>query len=73
MRKFEEDDGRLTAGFLGIKFLLSTLCDIGRSDIVYALITNTYYPGWGYSVINGATTIWKHWDSYTRENGIKKV
>lgn len=73
VRKFEQDDdGKLTTGFLGIKFLLPTLCDIGRSDIAYHLITNTEYPGWGYSIINGATTIWERWDSYTHENGIKK-
>ena len=72
VRKFEEDDGKLTTGFLGIRFLLPTLCDIGRSDIAYRLITSTEYPGWGYSVVNGATTIWERWDSYTEENGIKK-
>jgi len=72
IRKFQEDDGKLTTGFLGIKFLLPTLCDIGRSDIAYDLITSTEYPGWGYSVVNGATTIWEHWDSYTEKNGIKK-
>jgi len=73
IRKFEQDDeGKLTTGFLGIKFILPTLCDIGRSDIAYHLITNTEYPGWGYSVVNGATTIWERWDSYTHENGIKK-
>ena len=72
VRKFEEDEGKLTTGFLGIKFLLPTLCDIGSSDIAYSLITNKEYPGWGYSIMNGATTIWEHWDSYTEENGIKK-
>ena len=72
VRKFEEDGGKLTTGFLGIKFLLPTLCDIGRSDIAYRLITSTEYPGWGYSVVNGATTIWERWDSYTKENGIRK-
>lgn len=72
VRKFEEDDGKLTTGFLGIRFLLPALCDIGRSDIAYRLITSTEYPGWGYSVVNGATTIWERWDSYTEENGIKK-
>lgn len=72
VRKFEEGDGKLTTGFLGIKFLLPTLCDIGRSDLAYHLITNTEYPGWGYSVLNGATTIWERWDSYTTEHGIKK-
>lgn len=72
IRKMEEDDGKLTTGFLGIRFLLPALCDIGRSDIAYRLITSTEYPGWGYSVVNGATTIWERWDSYTEENGIKK-
>lgn len=72
VRKFEEDDGKLTTGFLGIKFLLPVLCDIGRSDIAYRLITSTEYPGWGYSIINGATTIWERWDSYTEEKGIRK-
>ncbi len=71
VRKFEEDKGELTTGFLGVRFLLPTLCDIGRSDIAYSLITNTNYPGWGYSVVNGATTIWEHWDSYTKQNGIR--
>ena len=71
-RKFIEDNGKLTTGFLGIKFLLPTLCDIGREDIAYSLITSTEYPGWGYSVVNGATTIWEHWDSYTEEGGIRK-
>ena len=36
------------------------------------MITSKEYPGWGYSIVNGATTIWERWDSYTKENGIKK-
>jgi len=69
-RKFEEDSGKLTTGFLGIKFLLPTLSDIGREDIAYSLATSTEYPGWGYSIVNGATTIWERWNSYTKEGGI---
>ena len=71
-RKFAESNGKLTTGFLGIKFLLPTLCDIGREDLAYAILTSTEFPGWGYSIVNGATTIWEHWDSYTEENGIRK-
>ena len=72
VRKFEEDDGKLTTGFLGIRFLLPVLCEVGLRDIAYHLITNTEFPGWGYSVVNGATTIWERWDSYTEKDGIKK-
>ena len=72
LRKWQEDGEKLTCGFLGIRFLLPTLCEIGRSDIAYRLITTTEYPSWGYSIQNGATTIWERWDSYTEENGIRK-
>ena len=73
VRKIEiEDGGKLTTGFLGIRFLLPVLCDLGRADIAYRLITSTEYPGWGYSVVNGATTIWERWNSYTKEDGIRK-
>lgn len=72
VRKLKEDDGKLTSGFLGIKHLLPVLCDIGLSNVAYDMITSTEFPGWGYSVINGATTIWEHWDSYTNERGILK-
>jgi alpha-L-rhamnosidase len=30
---------------------------------------NTEFPGWGYSIVNGATTIWERWDSYTEKDG----
>ena len=72
LRKLCEDEEKLTSGFLGIKFLLPTLCDIGRADLAYKMITSTEYPSWGYSVINGATTIWERWNSYTKEDGIRK-
>ena len=72
LRKWEEDDHKLTCGFLGVRFLLPALCDLDLSHIAYHLITNTEYPGWGYSVMNGATTIWEHWDSYTEANGIRE-
>ncbi len=71
-RKLEESGGKLTTGFLGTKFLLPTLCDIGRADIAYSILTSREFPGWGYSIQNGATTIWEHWDSYTVEGGIRK-
>lgn len=63
----------LTTGFLGVKYLLPVLCDLGRSDLAYTVLTNRTYPGWGYSVVNGATTIWERWDSYTQENGINNT
>ena len=70
IRKLQEDNGKLTSGFLGIKFLLPSLCELGLRDEAYRIMCSTEFPGWGYSVKQGATTIWERWNGYTEENGI---
>ena len=70
IRKLREDGGKLTSGFLGIKFLLPSLCELGLRDDAYRIMASTEFPGWGYSVKHGATTIWERWNSYTVEDGI---
>ena len=30
-------------------------------DWLYEIITNREYPGWGYWITQGATTLWEHW------------
>lgn len=59
----------LTTGFVGVRFLLPVLSDIGEKELAYKLMQNTQYPSWGYSVVNGATTIWERWNGYTKETG----
>lgn len=66
-RKLAQSNNHLTTGFLGIRFLLPALCDIGLCDNAYEILTQTSFPGWGYSIKNGATTIWEHWDSDSTE------
>jgi alpha-L-rhamnosidase len=66
-------DGHLGTGFLGVNILLPTLTDLGRNDLAYQLLTKTTYPSWGYSIVNGATTIWERWNSYTKETGLGDV
>ena len=59
----------LSVGFVGVPILLPTLTEIGRSDLAYRLIQNKTYPSWGYSIEQGATTIWERWNSYTKKDG----
>lgn len=60
---------RLTTGFIGVALLAPTLAAHGRSDLAYALLTQTEYPSWGYSIAGGATTIWERWDAWTEGRG----
>ncbi|WP_176444669.1 family 78 glycoside hydrolase catalytic domain [Paenibacillus herberti] len=59
----------LSTGFLGIGYLLPVLTEAGYPEVAYRLLTNDTYPSWGYSIKNGATTVWERWNSYTAEDG----
>ncbi len=63
---------KLTTGFIGVKHLLPALCEVGATDLAYKIIKQTEYPSWGYTIEQGATTIWERWNGYTKENGFEK-
>lgn len=67
VRKLEENYFKLNTGFLGTPLLCPTLVKIGRSDLAMKILLNEDYPGWFFSIKNGATTTWERWNSYTSE------
>ncbi|MFD1631617.1 family 78 glycoside hydrolase catalytic domain [Pseudopedobacter beijingensis] len=66
-----ENLGKLATGFLGVKPLLPALSVTGATDYAYKLLLSQEYPSWGFEVVNGATTIWERWNSYTKEKGFE--
>ena len=58
-------DLNITCGVVGIQWLMRELSKMGRSDVAFALASNTKYPSWGYMAANGATTIWELWNGNT--------
>ncbi len=54
--------GKLQTGFVGTPFLLHALSQNGYSETAYDLLLGEEFPSWLYSVKQGATTIWEHWD-----------
>ncbi len=57
-----ENGTRLKTGFVGTPYLLHALSQNGYSDTAYGLLLQEQFPSWLYSVNQGATTIWEHWD-----------
>ncbi|MBQ7352498.1 MAG: family 78 glycoside hydrolase catalytic domain [Clostridia bacterium] len=53
---------KLKTGFVGTPYLLHALSQNGYSETAYALLLQESFPSWLYSVKQGATTIWEHWD-----------
>jgi len=67
----EAKDWHLSTGFVGLSYLLPTLTETGHLDVAYRLLFNDTFPSWGYSIKNGATTIWERWDGWTEDKGFQ--
>ena len=52
----------LTTGFVGTLYLLHALSKTGNYELAYSLLLREEYPSWLFSVKQGATTVWEHWD-----------
>ncbi len=50
-----------TTGIFGTKFILEALSKTGNAEAVYKIVNSRTYPGWGYMIDRGATTIWETW------------
>lgn len=61
----------LSTGFVGTPYIMHVLEENGYEEIAYRLLNNTTYPSWGYSVVNGATTVWERWNGWTKERGFE--
>ncbi|MBP3369334.1 MAG: hypothetical protein J6L85_01155 [Clostridia bacterium] len=59
----KENNGLMTTGFLGTPCLLHALARNGYSALAYDLLLEERAPSWLFSVKQGATTVWEHWDS----------
>ena len=58
----KENGNRLKTGFVGTPYLLYALSQNGYSEVAYDLLLQEKFPSWLFSVKQGATTIWEHWD-----------
>jgi alpha-L-rhamnosidase len=62
----------LSTGFVGISHLNPILTLTGHADVAYRLLLQESYPSWLFPVLQGATTIWERWDSWTIAGGFHK-
>jgi alpha-L-rhamnosidase len=67
----ESRDYHLSTGFIGTKYLMLGLSKMGRPDVAYRLLHNDTFPSWGFSIKNGATSIWERWDGWTPDKGFQ--
>ena len=56
--------GHLDTGALGSWFLIQYLQEIDRNDLMFTMVNQKTYPGWGYLVEQGATSLWEQWNGF---------
>lgn len=66
-------DWHLSTGFVGTGLLMPVLSKAGRNDVAWRILLQDTYPGWLYSIRQGATTMWERWNSYTHADGFGPV
>ena len=54
--------GHVDTGIHGTYYLLKLLTDRYRNDLIFQMANQKTYPGWGYMLDQGATTLWEQWD-----------
>jgi alpha-L-rhamnosidase len=60
--RVKADGMHIDVGVLGAKAVLNALSDNGYSDMACQLAAQDTYPGWGWWIVNGATTLHENWD-----------
>jgi alpha-L-rhamnosidase len=53
--------GHFTTGIFGTKYILEVLSKYVSPEKVFQIVNSTEFPGWGFMIGNGATTLWETW------------
>lgn len=57
-----EFDYHVNMGIVGTRYIFDVLTEKGYPDIIYKMVKQTSFPGYGYMIKEGATTLWERWE-----------
>jgi alpha-L-rhamnosidase len=69
--KFIPYAGRMNTGFHSTLCLMKELVKRGYAEKAFQLLETTEFPSWGYSIDQGATSVWERWDGYVKGRGFQ--
>jgi len=61
-------NGKMAFGLIGMRWPMRVFSENGAEDFAYQLATSRAYPGWGYMVEQGATTMWEEWTGQAKKS-----
>jgi Alpha-L-rhamnosidase N-terminal domain./Bacterial alpha-L-rhamnosidase. len=60
-RTYEQHDGHIAAGLVGVPILTEWTIQHREADFMYSMLKQEDYPGYLYMLNNNATTTWEYW------------
>ncbi|MBD3377537.1 Bacterial alpha-L-rhamnosidase [candidate division KSB1 bacterium] len=60
----ENRNGHLATGLVGLPVLTHWVTTRHASNLMYEMMTKQTYPGFGFMLEHGATTVWEHWHGH---------
>ncbi|MGC8552457.1 MAG: family 78 glycoside hydrolase catalytic domain [Phycisphaerae bacterium] len=57
--------GHVGCGVIGLQWMFGQLSACGHSNAAWKMLDRASYPGWGFMVRHGATSIWELWNGNT--------
>jgi alpha-L-rhamnosidase len=67
VEKIAQNKDHISTGVIGTQWLMRGLTELQQADLATRIATNKDYPGWGYMIEHGATTIWELWNGNTAD------
>ncbi len=61
VKAVENRKGHLSTGIFATKMMFDVFRRDDRNDMAYSIANQRDFPGWGYMIENGATTLWETW------------
>ena len=59
----KEFDFHFNTGIVGTKYIFDVLTEKGYPEIIYKMVKQKSFPGYGYMIKEGATTLWERWEN----------
>ncbi len=70
IKAVEDNKGHIETGVVGTKHLIHALMEGGQDRVLYEMASKKDFPGWGYWIELGATTLFQNWDGSQSRNHI---
>ena len=62
MDEFERHKWHVSSGIFGVMMMFDWLRITDQNEVAYTIANQKDYPGWGFMLANGATTLWESWE-----------